>query len=109
MFSKFIIGAVTLLAVLHGSTGAQAKVFYSRNEALQLAFPDAERVESKTFVLDNAQFEKIQDLAKCELDSKLVKIYTAMRDGNVSAPPVARSASTNTAASKRWVSTCNSA
>jgi len=72
-----------MLAVLHGSTGAQAKVFYSRNEALKLAFPDADEVGSETFVLDERQTEQIQKLARCPLESKLVKIYKAMRDGRV--------------------------
>jgi len=73
---------VLLLAVFGGAS-AEGKVFYSLSEALQLAFPDAQHVASKTFVLDDAQLEQIQDLAKCELDSKLVKIYTGMRDGDV--------------------------
>jgi Na+-translocating ferredoxin:NAD+ oxidoreductase RnfG subunit len=62
---------------------AQAKVFYSQSEALDLAFPDAEEVASNTFILDDDQVERIETLAKCELDSKLVKIYTGMRDGKV--------------------------
>ncbi|MGE4607175.1 MAG: FMN-binding protein [Myxococcota bacterium] len=83
MSSRLIIGALTLLAVLHGSTAAQAKVFYSRNEALELAFPNADDVGSETFVLDQRQADRIQSIAKCSLESKLVKIYKAMRDGNV--------------------------
>jgi Na+-translocating ferredoxin:NAD+ oxidoreductase RnfG subunit len=74
---------VVLLIAVFGAVSAESKVFYSRSEALELAFPNAETVESKTFVLDDAQLEQIEGLAKCELDSKLVKIYTAMRDGNV--------------------------
>jgi Na+-translocating ferredoxin:NAD+ oxidoreductase RnfG subunit len=65
------------------AVGAQAKVFYSQSEALKLAFPDAEEVASNTFILDDAQVERIESLAKCELDTKLVKIYTGMRDGRV--------------------------
>jgi len=72
-----------MLAVLYGSTEARAKVFYSRNEALKLAFPDADEVDSETFVLDERQTEQIQRLARCPLESKLVKIYKAMRDGHV--------------------------
>jgi Na+-translocating ferredoxin:NAD+ oxidoreductase RnfG subunit len=72
-----------LLFAVFGAESAEGKVFYSRSEALQLAFPDAGHVESKTYVLDDAQLAQIQDLARCELDSKLVKIYTGMRDGNV--------------------------
>ena len=82
MYSRSAV-VVALLLAIFGGASAESKVFYSRSEALQLAFPDAEQVASKTYVLDDAQLEQIQDLAKCELDSKLVKIYTGMRDGDV--------------------------
>ena len=74
---------MALLFAVFGGVPAEGKVFFSRSEALQLAFPDAEQVASKTYVLDDAQLDQIQDLAKCELDSKLVKIYTGMRGGDV--------------------------
>ena len=74
--------AIALLAAFVAAS-AQAKVFFSQNEALELAFPDAEEVTSDTFVLDDDQVARIESLAKCELDSKLVKIYTGMRDGEV--------------------------
>ena len=82
MYSRSAV-VVALLFAIFGGASAESKVFYSRSEALQLAFPDAEQVASKTYVLDDAQLDQIQDLAKCELDSKLVKIYTGMRDGDV--------------------------
>ena len=71
-----------LLAACVGGV-AHGKVFYTQSEALELAFPDAEEVASNTFVLDDDQVERIESLAKCELDSKLVKIYTGIRDGRV--------------------------
>ena len=83
MSSRFIIAAVTILAVLGGSTGADAKVFYSRSEALELAFPDADEVGSETFVLNQQQADRIQAIAKSPLESKLVKIYKAVRAGSV--------------------------
>ena len=82
MYSRFAV-AVALHFALFGAVPAESKVFYTRSEALELAFPDAEQVESQTFVLNDAQLEQIEGLAKCELDSKLVKIYTGLRDGNV--------------------------
>ena len=80
MFSRSAAVAVLLLAVFF-AVNANAKVFYSQSEALALAFPDAEKVESNTFILDDDQVERIESLAKCELGSKLVKIYTGMREG----------------------------
>jgi len=82
LFSRHATVVVLLFAVF-AAVDADAKVFYSQNEALALAFPDAEEVASNTFVLDDDQVERIESLAKCELDSKLVKIYTGMREGKV--------------------------
>jgi hypothetical protein len=75
--------ALAVLAALLGAAPAQAKVFHSRSEALEMAFPDAERVEARTFVLRDDQLERIRELGKCELDSKLVKIYAGMRGDEV--------------------------
>ena len=82
LFSRPAAVVISLLAVFV-AVNAEAKVFYSQSEALELAFPDAEEVASNTFVLDADQVERIESLAKCELDSKLVKIYTGMREGKV--------------------------
>ena len=82
LFSRPTTAVVLLLAVF-AAVNAQAKVFYSQSEALELAFPRAEKVASNTFILDDDQVERIESLAKCELDSKLVKIYTGMREGEV--------------------------
>jgi hypothetical protein len=66
---------LALLALLAATPPAAAKVFHSRSEALRLAFPDAERIEDDTYVLSDAQAERIGALAQSPLDSKLVKIY----------------------------------
>ena len=63
------------LALLLAAMPAAAKVFYSRSEALKIAFPDAERIEDETYVLSDAQAERIGAIAQSPLDSKLVKIY----------------------------------
>jgi hypothetical protein len=60
-----------------------AKVFFSRTEALELAFPDADRVETETFVLSDGQATRIEELARAPLDSKLVQIYTGFRGNEV--------------------------
>lgn len=82
MCSKWAALAALWFGLFAGQA-APAKVFYSQNQALELAFPDAEEVASELFVLDAAQVQRIQALAKCELDSKLVKIYKGLRDGAV--------------------------
>ncbi|MEE9607424.1 MAG: FMN-binding protein [Myxococcota bacterium] len=74
---------VAALALLGFSSGAQAKVFHSRAEALEVTFPDADRVESKVFVLDAEQVERVEALANAPLDTKLVKFYTGFRGEEV--------------------------
>jgi hypothetical protein len=73
--SSRLAAAFAALALSLVCGPAAAKVFHSRSEALRLAFPDAERIEDETFVLTDAQVEKIGALANSPLDSKLVKIY----------------------------------
>ena len=67
------------LAWLLAAAPAGAKVFDNRTHALEAAFPDAERIADQTFVLTDAQAERISQLAQSPLESKLVKIYTAWR------------------------------
>jgi hypothetical protein len=61
----------------------EAKVFYSRSEALELAFPDADAVEAKTYILRDEEVSRIEGLAGSRLESKLVKVYTGRRGGEV--------------------------
>src|SRR5262245_65226716 len=58
---------------------AHAKVFYSRSEALALAFPGADRIDDKSILLDDAQAGRIEELAKSRLESRLVRISTGYR------------------------------
>jgi len=58
-------------------------VYYSREEALDVAFPDAERVESETHVLTQGQVERIEQLSRCSLESKLVNVYTGIKGDRV--------------------------
>jgi len=74
--------ALALLAAAL-SQAASAKVFHTRTEALELAFPDADRVESRTFVLDAEQVRRIEELARCEIDSQVVTVHTGFRGEEV--------------------------
>ena len=81
--SRALATCVIALLLLAGAGEAPAKVFYSRSEALQMAFPDADRVESDMFVLEQEQVAEIERLARSPLDSKLVRIYKGMRGSEV--------------------------
>lgn len=62
---------------------ATAKVFHSRQEAVQLAFPDADKVQSRAIVLTAEQQNQIARLAAVPIESKLVTVYTASKGTNI--------------------------
>ena len=63
-----------MVMVLSGTT-ANAKVFYSKEEALEIAFPSAERIETRNFFLTQEQVKQVQTLAKAHIDSKLATFH----------------------------------
>ena len=77
-----ILFAAVLCLTLAGAD-ADAKVFYSQKEALALAFPEADRIERKTYVLTEGQVAAIQKRARSKLDTRLVSIYTAWQADHV--------------------------
>jgi hypothetical protein len=76
-------GLLAALLLVVAPAVAEAKVYHSRMEALEFPFPDAERIESETHVLSDPQVERIQELSRCQIDSKLVKLYTGMKGDDV--------------------------
>ncbi len=77
-----VVGLLILL-VFAVPTSAFATVYHSRSEALELAFPSADRIESKTYILNPDQVERIQQSSRGEVESKLVKVYTGMKGDEV--------------------------
>jgi Na+-translocating ferredoxin:NAD+ oxidoreductase RnfG subunit len=77
------LSLLLVLIALCGAGEASAKVFHSRSEALELAFPEADRVEDQTYVLRDDQVDAIEALSHCQLDTKLVKVYTGYRGSDV--------------------------
>ena len=75
LLPPLVLGCVLLLAAAAGAT-----VYHSRDEALQLAFPDAERVQPKEFFL-TAQRAAIEEQAKSPLESDLLTVYIGYRGG----------------------------
>ncbi|HJY83225.1 MAG TPA: FMN-binding protein [Candidatus Binatia bacterium] len=54
---------------------ARATVLHSREEALTLAFPEAERVETRTFTLTAEQAKRVETLATTPWEAKPVTVY----------------------------------
>lgn len=76
-----VIGFVMLLGLcltLPGS--ASAKVFYAKDEALRVAFPEADTIDKQTFFLTDEQAKQIETLARARLESKLVTVYVGRRN-----------------------------
>jgi FMN-binding domain len=62
---------------------AQAKVVHSREEALALAFPEAERIENRTFTLSEEQAKRVTTLGATPLESKQETVYIGYKGEQV--------------------------
>jgi hypothetical protein len=75
------LGALALALVV--ATPAASKVYHSQREALELAFPDADRVERRNFVLTEAQTGRIEQAARAPLESRIVTLHVGWRGSRV--------------------------
>lgn len=75
----FLLAAAALVP----SGRARADVFHSRGAALKLAFPDADRVEPRTFFLTPEQQAQVEQRAGSRLDSRMISLYVGTRQGAV--------------------------
>ena len=86
MRSKYrgkIVRWLLVISVVFATPVAHAKVFSSRQEALTLALPNAERIESRTVTLTEEQAQRVAALAAAQVDSKLVTFYTGYRSESI--------------------------
>ncbi len=79
---KRIAAAATLAAFLLAASvpSAPAAVFHGREEIPRLAFPEADRVETKNFFLTPEQRSRIERLSHSQLESDLLTVYVAFRN-----------------------------
>lgn len=71
--------AIWLCAAL--PAGLEAGVFHSRDEALAIAFPDAEEIHPLDFYLTPEQRSEIEQRAQTKVESNLVTVYVGTRGG----------------------------
>jgi len=84
--SRNLIGVSLVVAGLLGAPGAgEARVYLSKSEALEVAFPDAERVESETFILDEEQARAVESLARAPLDDRVITVHRGVAGGEPTA------------------------
>lgn len=69
-----LLGALSFVAGLAGHP-AEAVVFYSRDEAMALAFPAADRTEGRDFFLTPAQRREIEERARAKVESEFLTVY----------------------------------
>jgi hypothetical protein len=76
-----LLGALIAIgaAALWAAAPLGAAVFSSQSEALALAFPEADRLERRSFVLTGAQTEAVEKLARAPLPSRIVTLHEAWR------------------------------
>ncbi len=60
----------------------QATIYYSKKEAMELAFGNNAEVETLSLFLTDAQLAAVEQLARVKLDSKLQSFYVGKRNGN---------------------------
>ncbi|BCX87919.1 hypothetical protein MIN45_P0286 [Methylomarinovum tepidoasis] len=65
------------------SAASPARVYYSKQEAMALAFGKEVAVEMKTLFLTEAQRRAIERLARVKLESSLYTLYVGKRDGRI--------------------------
>lgn len=71
------------LLLLSAVTPSFAKIFYSKNEAMELAFGKGTQVELLSLFPDEQQVAKIEELAKAKLDSGLFTFYVGKEQDKV--------------------------
>ena len=60
-----------------------AKIFYSKNEAMALAFGDGAHVENLALFPDDLQVAAIQKEAKVKLESGMFTLYVGKQQGKI--------------------------
>lgn len=78
---KTLIVLLTLLFLLPGS--GRSEVRYSRDQALKLAFPRADRIEPRNLFLNDSERAAVGRAAGTHLDSGLYTFYVGYRGGEV--------------------------
>lgn len=78
-----LVVALVLAAGLVSAPPARAKVFASQKQALAEAFPEATRIERRTFVLSRDQAARIESQTGRPVDARVVVIHVAHRDDRV--------------------------
>lgn len=83
MRGRATILALALVTLALAVQPGGATVFLAKDEALSLAFPGADRVEERVFILTDEQKRLVETMARAPLDTKLWTIHVGWRDGAI--------------------------
>jgi hypothetical protein len=72
---RSLAGFILLALAWLTADSAAARVFYAQDEALRAAFPEAETIEKRTFLLTDEQAAKIEGLSRARLQSRMVTVH----------------------------------
>jgi FMN-binding protein len=79
-----VIGVLLLAALAAGLTGdVGAKVFYSMDQALRSAFPDASTIEKETLFLNEVEVRQVENLARARLESRMIPVHVGKHDQKI--------------------------
>ena len=73
----------SLLFALLLASPAYAKIYYSKQEAMELAFGTDAEVENLSLFLKDDEVQRIQQLARVKIDSSLFTFYVGKKAGEV--------------------------
>ncbi len=81
--ARLVLALTALVLSAFFETEAHAKVFHTRQEAIALAFPEADRIEKETHILTSTQTQDLERIGRVKIETKLVTIFTAWRGDEV--------------------------
>jgi len=71
--------AINKVAHAHGPSANASAVFHAKDEALQLAFHAADRIEERTVILTDEQKIAVEKLARAPVETQLWTLYLGWR------------------------------
>lgn len=81
--SHRISGLLFCLVLAVAAGRVEGEVFHSRESALRLAFPGADRVEKRELFLDSGEVDRAAQLAGTKLSSRMVTAYVGIEDNRI--------------------------
>lgn len=82
-FIQWAGGCLFIALLLASAAPSQAQIFYSKDEAMELAFGKGKTVDLLSLFPDEQQLAKIQELAKTKLESGMFTFYVGKEQGKI--------------------------